>query len=217
MRPPAPPNAFTMVEILVVVAVVVILAGLAFPAVTSLLKGGHQARCVGNLKQISAASAAYAGDHAGDFPPNAKGTGFAKDLEPYLGPYPRRPGAGFRQSPLVCPAQANGLPDGRNSYRGIYTINNHGLSYAQNLYVTTPRVKRRASIRHPSRLMLYMDFENQYQAQASEMRKFRRWETLADRHGGKVNVAFADGSVAVVRMEEIPLEGGPSLFWEDRE
>ena len=42
---------FTLVELLVVVAVLGLLAGLVFPAVSGALKKAREARCASNLKQ----------------------------------------------------------------------------------------------------------------------------------------------------------------------
>lgn len=210
-------RAFTLVEVLVVVAILAVLAALVFPSVGKAKQQAAQAQCINNLKQISIASVQFGTENNGDFPPNVAGTPiFARGLTDYIGPFPRR-GAGFKRSPLVCPSQQNGLPNGNWSYRGTYfTANNgHGLSYGQNDKAATVWKKRIAA---PSaRAMLYMDLENQYLASPVELRRFNRWNTLRERHGKRVNVAFVDGSVSTIDMDEIPSGQSPSVFWDGHE
>ncbi|MCE2883340.1 MAG: prepilin-type N-terminal cleavage/methylation domain-containing protein [Planctomycetaceae bacterium] len=58
-------RAFTLVELLVVVAILAIVIALAFPALALLNQSGRTANCVANLRSLQLASLAYAQDHAG--------------------------------------------------------------------------------------------------------------------------------------------------------
>jgi prepilin-type N-terminal cleavage/methylation domain-containing protein/prepilin-type processing-associated H-X9-DG protein len=59
------PNAFSLVELLVVVAIIAILAAMLFPVVTAAKQSAKQTRCSSNLKQLVTAWALYADDNAG--------------------------------------------------------------------------------------------------------------------------------------------------------
>jgi prepilin-type N-terminal cleavage/methylation domain-containing protein/prepilin-type processing-associated H-X9-DG protein len=59
---PCSPAAFTLVELLVVVAVIVVLAGLLLPAVSRSVVSARSARCQSNLRQIGYALALYLAD-----------------------------------------------------------------------------------------------------------------------------------------------------------
>jgi len=62
-----PAIAFTLVELLVVIAVIAILAALLLPALARAKQRSHRAACLSNLKQIGVASALYLDDHQDRF------------------------------------------------------------------------------------------------------------------------------------------------------
>lgn len=60
-------RGFTLVELLVVMAVVAILAGLLFAAVGGVRERGEAAQCLSNLRQLAAANLAYAAENGGRY------------------------------------------------------------------------------------------------------------------------------------------------------
>ena len=61
-------NAFSLVELLVVMAIIAILAALLLPALTRSQQRAKRIWCINNLKQIGLGFQAFAHDHAGNFP-----------------------------------------------------------------------------------------------------------------------------------------------------
>lgn len=62
---------FTLLELLVVVAIIGVLAGLLFPAIGKMQEKGRMATCVNNLKQLHTATMTYVNDHSGYMPRTA--------------------------------------------------------------------------------------------------------------------------------------------------
>lgn len=225
-------RAFTLLEVLAVVAVVVILASLLVPAAGKLIARANGAKCMGNLKTISAASAIYSGDHNGDWPPCAStGPIFANSLIPYLGTIPRVNSANFMNSPLICPGGKTDHPEGNYRHQGIYTATyndpdtgtsfKYGLSYAQNVYApgnsASASVPKRLAAERPSEMMLYMDMDAHHIVSLGGLALQDRRHWLLQRHNGKLNVAFADGSVKALTFDDIPTSNSPiRLFWSGR-
>ncbi len=69
--PPLPPRrstAFTLVELLVVVGIIVLLIGLLFSSLGEFRRQAAQTACLSNQRQIALAAAAYASDNNGRLP-----------------------------------------------------------------------------------------------------------------------------------------------------
>jgi prepilin-type N-terminal cleavage/methylation domain-containing protein len=58
-----PLSAFTLVELLVVIAIIALLAALAIPAIGGAIKRSNASKCMANLKQIGVAYRNYAQDN----------------------------------------------------------------------------------------------------------------------------------------------------------
>lgn len=65
-----PESGFTLVELLVVVAIIAVLAAMLLPVLAKAKAKSHGAACASHLRQLGMALAFYAGDHASFFPRN---------------------------------------------------------------------------------------------------------------------------------------------------
>ncbi len=100
-------RAFTLVELLVAIAIIAILAAAASPLIAPTIERGRSAKCVSNLRKIGAAVQQYVADNDYRFPaietdpPSLPaevedgGTALEK-----LGPY------GVTEQELICPSDA---------------------------------------------------------------------------------------------------------------
>ncbi len=68
-------NGFTLLELLIVISIISILAGLMFPLVMAARERARRTVCMNNLRQIAVAIAMYANDWDGRTPPQPYGPG----------------------------------------------------------------------------------------------------------------------------------------------
>lgn len=183
-------SGFTLVELLVVITIIGLLAGLSLGALARVRASADQGTCVGRLQQIGAASLSCATDNDGEFPQNdaSWGTSYVMSIIPYLG------GTNNGTKILVCPADKYGTVS-----NGVYAVP-MGVSYGQNGYMSGVKVAR---IMYPSATALTMDFEEHWTVVESTVAGSKgppRIAALKKRHKEFVNVGYCDGHVGRVPM-----------------
>ena len=92
--------AFKLVELLVVISIIGLLAGLAVPAINGGLKSAKAGACLSNLHQIGIATMAYAADNSFKLPNAGSGTSdmWATQLATFIST-----GTKSKKSIFVCP------------------------------------------------------------------------------------------------------------------
>lgn len=205
---------FTLLELLIAIAITVILAALLLSATRSSMMKTKQLRCANNLRTIGQAISLFVADNNGEYPrastPNDQGNpdwqyegGFwFNALGPYLGDGNRfrqelvTPGPHPQPIPFACPA----VPPGQHGWGDA------GIDVAINSFILpstshfTPRV-RASNIKNPATTFLVADSA--------------AWLiTIPDgakppvpafqfRHGGAANVLFFDGHVSRVTLSSL--------------
>ena len=183
-------SGFTLVELLVVITIIGLLAGLSLGALARVRASADQGACVGHLQQIGAASFSCAADNDGEFPQNDAnwGTSYVMSIIPYLG------GTNKSTKILVCPADKYGTVS-----NGVYAPY-MGVSYGQNGYMSGVKLARNS---YPSATALTMDFEEHWTVVESTVAGGKgppRIAALKKRHKEFVNVGYCDGHVGRVPM-----------------
>lgn len=113
-----PRCAFTLVEILIVVAIIGILAGLLFTAFSRVRANSYKATCISNLRQLGLATQMYQQDYQCEkIAPNVP-----LHVDPIIANYARNPQI------LLCPLDTNRLGYGNS-------VLEHQISDYRNSYV----------------------------------------------------------------------------------
>jgi len=92
--------AFTLVELLVVISIIGLLAGLAVPAINAGLQSAKAGACLSNLHQIGVATLAYAADNSLKLPDAGSGTSdmWAAKIATFMGGDTKK-----KNNVFVCP------------------------------------------------------------------------------------------------------------------
>jgi prepilin-type N-terminal cleavage/methylation domain-containing protein/prepilin-type processing-associated H-X9-DG protein len=201
-------KAFTLIELLIVIAVIAILASLLLPALRSARERAKQIQCMGQERQFTMAALSYAGDYNGFVPSYYQGTyplnsGFSDTRQlGFLW------GTGYLSNVMValCPSELEGAliarPDIPDNPPAVQSY-----SYGMPAYLGDDKWYNAAREANPSKTILYSDsiyfmtfnsvnewvsssYINQYSAPTGDSQR-----TIHLRHNNSGNAAFVDGHV----------------------
>lgn len=220
-------RGFTVIELLIVIAVLVVLTAILLPCLRAARAATKRAVCSSQLRQIGTAWFVYLNDSQGRFyqddTAHVKFGGWPglmgympRPLNPYLGlePEPNETEARI----LNCPADRGGVPDPGLQYERVYRLN--GNSYCANVFLVGRNrvddftddadywdaVRNRMVITtvdevgNPSRVLLAGDFGwyGQWNPLRDKPLKLAEWHGRAN----SFNIVFVDGHVAFLEIEK---------------
>ena len=200
---PREKHHFTLIELLIVIAIIAILAGMLLPALNGARERARSTQCLGNQKQIGLASNMYIGDCNGFFPGfywlagNGSDTEVVGGILPYLAPGADKDTAQIKV--LHCPTQpwqrsidSTALHKLNYALGGIWKLADYnaglGFACAENgdLARKTSRVSR------PSSKGLFTEYWNS-SAKNDYYQKLLNYQQSFVVHGQNTNILFADG------------------------
>lgn len=191
---PAPQSlrpAFTLVELLVVVAIIAVLATLLLSVSSRMLAAGRRAQCLSNLAELGKGFSSYMGDNELSLPPKKPTGEGAQDWLVNIDAY-----VPYSAKIYICPA---------NRTRIVSTLNtNLVTSYAINTYLRDypdqyPMFRPKISplfLPAPSKVGLLIDGANGWLKETQPDR-------IAFVHRGDANVLFLDGHVQTLRRSQL--------------
>ena len=216
-------RAFTLVEMLVVIAIVGLLAALLFPVFARARANARRATCASNLKQIGVALGLYAQDYryypSVDINAYTNHTcgAWADKIQRYakfdaIFVCPSAPYGAYSSS---CPAPDKTDPKNIISYNGSYDLNIPNASYKRDPVTGAsemfyPTFQNIGPVRYlrPSSTILVLDGDGGFVSPGYQTPPATDAATLESygvdaHHEGGANVAFADGHVKWMSLDAL--------------
>jgi prepilin-type processing-associated H-X9-DG protein/prepilin-type N-terminal cleavage/methylation domain-containing protein len=220
-RPLNPGRAFTLIELLTVIAVIGILAAILIPVVGKVRETARSAHCVRNLSGLGAAFQLYAADNRQMYPAlryraadpagnkNPSAQGWQVEINPYL----TRAVATFsrlKQSPdadsyAFCPEFVRKFRDDPNW--NTYTTGGYGMNPELGIAVNVWNYRFNSlRIVEPSRTILvgdsgdfHLSVNGAWQTNTTSLGGYASGDPV--RHGNRATYLFADGHVEKLTPE----------------
>ena len=208
---------FTLIELLMVIAIIAILAGLLLPALAGVKKEGQRMQCLNNMRQLGFCANQYADDnndwysHGGassisNYIFKIASTGGLKNYikgkqDPALG----------NVSPLVICPLGNRYSTTRTNYDDVFS---YGFNYFLTDYMTprTHTTISRAKVKNPSGRMLLSELgrDNWLRKSGSPFghgtMQSSRDQYHAFRHNKQCGVTYVDGHVDFIPYKKFPYD-----------
>ncbi|MDR1282158.1 MAG: DUF1559 domain-containing protein [Opitutaceae bacterium] len=204
------PAAFTLVELLTVIAIIGILAAIIIPTVGKVRESARSAQCLSNLRQLALGANLYAEDNKGMTPPlfytwyDAIWPCIYSPMTDSITPYgPDLPGAPHAGTVFECPAARRETVPPFTAIRS-YGINDQLFPSLPNRGVNGIAVQ---TIEARSQTILFGDVKN------SSTLHPEPGSTCNPRHNDKMNVAYFDGHVAAITLTTTLVQNNRTRFW----
>jgi prepilin-type N-terminal cleavage/methylation domain-containing protein/prepilin-type processing-associated H-X9-DG protein len=201
MNPGRSARAFTLGELLVVLAIVAVLASLLVPALGRAKERARSAQCLSNLRQWGLAYRQYADDNQDYLPRRGQGVKPLDQID--------RPTDWFNALPpyLSFPAYQQLFTTGQRPHPGVHSVfvcpvaidpgSNHFLPYAMNMNLCpwgnsgNSEPTKFGEIIHPGQVVALADAPGPYSATYPSSNPY----SPSARHAQRLNLLFLGGSV----------------------
>ena len=190
-----PRAGFTLVELLVVIAVIAVLGSILFPALFAARRAGQRVVCLNNLRQLHLAFMLYASDHDEEFPCDGNtylwmGRNWRPLIEPHL----------QNRKTYWCPLDGTAkLKFDSTSYAYLQSFYHRPENMvAENLAGfrtcnAPPEAQQLAGVRYPAQKILLYEWSTNHEHPQRTM-----WEAE-----GPHMAVFVDGHAVLLRQQQL--------------
>lgn len=189
---------FTLVELLVVITIIVILAGLLLPSLRKAQQTSHKIRCANNMKQIGILFSMYTNDYR-VFPSTSATWGGVTYLWQYF--------VSLMTDPSANKTAFVNMPLFRCISYGDY--NYPYYSYSMNNYMSG---RIGSTVSKPSSILLIAD-RNALSTDYTSLKN--QVDNIGFRHLNQANLLFADGHVSSAKINNESFYGTPPNIWRE--
>jgi general secretion pathway protein G len=201
----APLNGFTLVEVLITFAIVVVLAAIAFPMMKSSAASSKNAKCISNLRQIGVGMSLYVAENSGMLLPGAEiptGTKWFDNLGAYIGNTTNLASSPLRPLWQQCPEKS--LPPGEWNVGYGWNFQNFGGTDPAN-WGSEGEYTRLASVPEPARTIIIGCTPKYFPGAVWKNGYiYRDIPVYSTNHAGGGNYLFLDWHIERVKPADVP-------------
>lgn len=198
-RCPRRSQAFTLIELLIVIVIIGLLTALLLPALSTAREHARKTRCASNMKQVALGMTLYWGDYGEQFPATIHDTYdldralWGQLVEPYV----------HGRAVFRCPALGPTTNEGVHYFNFFQFFLTVPFGYNRTYLGHPDKPIPMAKVKRPSETVLMMDTKNDF-SEGGDLHSgwFEIYapsegilEPLAFRHSGGANAAFVDGRI----------------------
>ena len=196
--------AFTLVELLIVIAIIAVLAALLLPALARAKASAHRIECLSNMRQLGLAAMLYAEDNQDTFP-RSQHSAFAHGQLPWE----RSMAAELGSSSTAWTNLLTGIyhcPTDERTTPWSYGLNVYFELGADDDYVGKPQTWRRTTqVPHPSDAILFAENNSSADHLMPEywLSQNDAVDLASRRHNERANYTFADGHSELLPLSQV--------------
>lgn len=233
-------RAFTLIELLITIGIVIALACLILPATARMKESANNAKCLGNIRILGQGISSYSGENYGKYPTFGQDLSgpnnppyWAEKIEPYVGRHSKAYICPSEKSRWATPDENEKQPAGF-TYPGAWYA---GISYGANPTVVSWTISPYGTysptmpgmVSRPSRTVLLADawddrgvgvgisFVTGHLGEFSRANPLNLDRTFIKyRHSGKASVLFVDGHVEQLTEKQLMPDKSKPLGDPDR-
>ena len=190
-------RAFTLIELLTVIAIISVLAALLIGSVSRMVDAGRRVKCAQNLASLGKGFTAYMGENEMSLPPKPLTGEGAQDWMVKLDQY-----VPYSSNVYICPCHTTNLVASTINTNMVtsYAINTYMRDYPSQFPMFRPKISP-LFIPNPSKVGLLVDGTSGWLKESQP-------ERLSFVHRGTANVLFLDGHVQTMRKPELVATNG---------